>query len=121
MTGGDNATVFTKASVNRTKAALKAAERKLIAAAPSAEAAGAAIVAREMRARAPVRSGELRASIGTSGSQAQATAGHAIPVDRGVPGRNMAAQPYAEDGAKAAAPEVIATMAARFRAALGGR
>lgn len=109
---------FTAASLKRTNLALKTAQVKVAAAAPTAENRAAEQVARQMAARAPVRTGRLRASIRAEGSSAVAEAPYAIPVDRGT--ENMAAQPFAEDGAKAAAPEVVATMAAVFKAALGG-
>lgn len=112
-------TGFTARSMAQTKAALKAAEVKVAAAAPTAENAGAGVVAREMQSRAPVRTGALRASIHAEGSSAVADVPYAIPVDRGTD--HMAAQPFAETGAKAAEPGVVAAMTAVFRTALGGR
>jgi hypothetical protein len=105
--------------VERTKAALKLAQVKLEATAPAAEHASAEIVARNMQARVPVRTGRLRASIRADGSSASADVSYAIPVDRGT--TFMRAQPYAEDAAKASIPEIVATMTAAFRTALGGR
>jgi len=105
--------------MERTTLALKGAELKVAAAAPTAENAGAEIVAREMQARAPVRTGRLRGSIHAEGSAAVADVPYAIPVDRGTD--HMAAQPFAEDGAKAAERGVEAAMIAVFRTALGGR
>jgi hypothetical protein len=66
-----------------------------------------------------VRTGRLRASIRAEGSSAVADVPYAIPVDRGTV--NMSAQPFAEAGAKAAEPQVVAAMIAVFRTALGGR
>jgi len=109
---------FTAASLKRTNLALKAAQLKVTAAAPTAENRGAQQVAQAMAARAPVRTGRLRASIHAEGSQAVATADYATPVDRGTD--HQAPQPFAEEGARAAAPAVATTMAAVFKAALGG-
>jgi HK97 gp10 family phage protein len=105
--------------IEKTKVALTKAVAKVEAAAPGAEHAGAEIVAGQMRNRAPVRTGTLKNSIRAEGSAAVATVPYAIPVDRGTV--NMAAQPFAEEGAKAAESEVEAAMASIFRAALGGR
>jgi hypothetical protein len=105
--------------VERTKLALKAAALKLDAAAPAAEHGSAEIVARNMVARVPVRTGRLRASIRADGSSAIADVSYAIPVDRGT--TFMRAQPYAEEAAKASTAEIVAEMTAVFRAALGGR
>lgn len=110
---------FRRGSLARTQAALKLAEAKIRAAAPSAENASAEIVARNMRARAPVRTGHLRDSIRAEGSSAAAETPYAIPVDRGHD--QVPAQPYAEQGAEASTSEIVATMTAIFRTALGGR
>ena len=112
------ANTFTAASLKRTNAALRTAQLKVAATAPKAEGLGATEVAKQMAARAPARTGRLRASIRADGSSAVAQVPYAIPVDRGTV--NMAAQPFAEDGAQAAVPAVAATMAAAFKAALGG-
>jgi hypothetical protein len=105
--------------VERTEAALKLAQVKLEAASSPAEHASAGIVARNMQARVPVRTGRLRASIRAEGSKANADVSYAIPVDRGT--TFMRARPYAEEAAQASIPEIVATMTAAFRAALGGR
>jgi len=112
-------TLFRPGSLEKTQAALRAAGRKLDAAAPSAEAAGAKIVARNMAARAPVRTGHLRGSIRAEGSSAVADASYAIPVDRGH--GTVPASLYAEEGADASRGGITAEMAAIFRTALGGR
>lgn len=101
------------------KAKLAALMPRMEAAAPAAEHASAEVVARNMQARAPIRTGRLRASIHAEGSSAIADTPYAIPVDRGhgpVP-----AQPYAEEGAEASYREIESAMIAVFRTALGGR
>ncbi len=115
MTGSS----FTAASLKRTQVALKLAEAKVRATAPTAEERSAEQVAQAMAARAPVNTGALKRSIHAEGSSALADVRYAIPVDRGTV--NQAPQPFAESGAKAAEPQVIATMVAVFRAALGGK
>ena len=57
------AAMFTEASVQQTRAALAKAVRAIESAAPRAERNGAAVVAAEMKARAPVDTGHLRTSI----------------------------------------------------------
>ena len=110
---------ITAGSLARTKLAFKEAQAKLAVSASTAENAGAQVVAREMATRAPVRTGRLRASIHTEGSEAVAAVNYAVPVNSGT--INMAAQPFATEGAKAATHEVEAAMIAVFRAALGGK
>lgn len=108
-----------RASLARTEAALRLAQRKIELTAPVAEHASAEIVARNMQARAPVRTGHLRASIHAEGSAAVAETPYAVPVDRGHD--NVPADPYAEGGAQASMGGITMTMAAIFRRALGGR
>lgn len=109
--------MFSRGSLQRTEAALRAAGRKLDAAAPAAEHAGAGIVARNMQARAPFRTGRLRGSIRADGSSAVADVPYAIPVDRGH--GSAPATHYAEDGADSSSAGVVTAMVAIFRTALG--
>jgi HK97 gp10 family phage protein len=89
---------------------------KMAATAPVAEGAGAQMVARGMAAYAPVHDGDLLASIGVDGSSAVATAPHARFVQFGT--RNMGAQPFMTDGARAVEGEVVAAVAAAMKAAI---
>lgn len=109
---------YTPTSLRNTQLAFRRAQAKLAAAASKAEAAGAAEVAREMAARAPVQTGKLKASIRAQGSSAVATAPYAVFVDKGT--GDTRAQPFAEEGVKAATSKVEEAMAAVFRTALGG-
>jgi hypothetical protein len=77
-----------------------------------------------MASRAPRDTGHLVSLLGveedSSGSGAMARAGSDAPYDRFVQRgtRHMAAQPYGEEAAVAAAPGVVASMAAIFKAAV---
>lgn len=119
---GDNPRMsgdVTQGSLDRTKVALREAAIKVDVAAPTAEHAGASVVATEMTSRAPVRTGKLRSSIHAEGGEAIAAVSYAIPVNSGT--INMAAIPFATDAVHAATGEVEAAMIAVFRTALGGR
>jgi HK97 gp10 family phage protein len=107
----------------KTKAALKKVQLQVEAAAGPAAEAGGQVVQREMASRAPRDTGRLVSLIGVEedsfGSGATAKVGSDAPYDRFVQRgtRNMAAQPYGQESAVAAAPGVVASMAAIFKAA----
>ena len=108
----------------KTKAALKRLELQVEAAAAPAAQAGGQVVQREMASRAPRDTGRLVSLIAVEedsfGSGATAKVGSEAPYDRFVQSgtRHMAAQPYGEQAAVAAAPGVVASMATIFKAAV---
>lgn len=110
--------------VAKTKAALARAATVANAASPKAAEEGGKVVAQKMAERAPRDTGELVARIETEadslGQGATAKVGSTAPYDRFVQKgtRNMGAQPYGEDAARAAAPGVVAAMAKVYKAAL---
>jgi HK97 gp10 family phage protein len=108
----------------KTKAALKKVQLQAGAAAGPAAEAGGQVVQREMASRAPRDTGNLVSLISveedSTGDGATAKVGSDAPYDRFVQSgtRHMAAQPYGEQAAVAAAPGVVASMAAIFKAAV---
>ena len=98
------------------RAKLAVITAKMTAAEPLAENTAAAAVARAMAAYAPIATGELRTSVGVSGSSAVAAAPHAIFVQAGT--SRMSAQPFATEAARAAQTEVVAAVAAVMKAAI---
>jgi HK97 gp10 family phage protein len=96
---------------------------KVEAADEPAVTSAAQAVAREMNARAPRDTGALVAGISVDTDEetgeAVALIGSDVPYDRYVQRgtRYMAAQPYGLQAAAAAAPEVVARMAAVFKLA----
>jgi len=99
-------------------------ETRMELASPVAVAKAADVLARQMRSSAPVRTGKLRAAISTSvtsmGDGATARTGSNVPYDPFVQKGTvyMEPQPYGEEAAHHGAAEIVAVMAAVYKAAL---
>jgi len=110
--------------IAQTKAALERVRIQAELAAGPAASSGGETVQREMASRAPKDTGNLVSLLAVEedslGSGATAKVGSSAPYDRFVQSgtRYMSAQRYGEQSAVAAAPGVVVSMAAIFKAAV---
>jgi HK97 gp10 family phage protein len=89
------------------QAALLSLIPRVQVAAEAIEETGARIIAADAERRAPVLTGELRASIGEEGGEVVATSDHAIFVEYGT--RRSKAQPFLRPAKDAMTPIVYKT------------